>query len=140
MHEPMLPISDSVTIEITASPERLWPLAVDAATPARFSSEVEAAAYVEGDVAALGATIEGHNVRGDYRWSTHSTVIEFDAHRRFTWPTGDAKDPVATWTFLIDSSRDRARLTHEVTLHAGHPPRSNANPNAPARSSQRDWT
>jgi hypothetical protein len=116
----VLPATGSVTVAVAAPPASLWRFVIDPATPARFSSEVESARYVEGDAGTVGAIIEGHNVNGDFRWTTRSTVVDCVEPTRFAWATGDP--PAATWAFDVAPADGGATLTHTVVLHEGRPP------------------
>lgn len=121
-----LPAVGSVSVGVTATPEALWPLVSDPSVPARFSTELEEAAFLEGSGAEVGAVIEGRNVNGGFEWTTHSTVVVCDPPRCFAWATGGAEAPAATWTFLVEDAVGGATLTHSVVLHEGQQPLASA--------------
>lgn len=66
--------------------------------------------------------ISGRNARGDFEWSTLSTVVACEEPYLFQWATGDEDDPTATWTFEIEPDEDGSFLTRRVILHAGKAP------------------
>lgn len=80
------------------------------------------AAFVGLDGPAKGAVISGRNARGDFEWSTLSTVVACEEPYLFQWATGDEDDPTATWTFEIEPDEDGSFLTRRVILHAGKAP------------------
>jgi hypothetical protein len=132
----VLPATASVAVGVAASPEVLWPLVCDPAMPARFSDEVEAAAFLDAAIPALGAVIEGRNVNGEARWTTHSTVVVCDPPTTFSWATGGAEAPAATWTFTVRPADGGATLTHTVVLHEGREPLAGAIAAAPEQAAE----
>lgn len=111
-----------MSIGVGASPEALWPLISDPAVPARFSTELTKASFLDGGGAAVGSVIEGHNANGPASWTTHSDVVTCEPPRCFAWATGGAEVPVATWSFEVAPADGGATLTHTVVLHDGVPP------------------
>jgi uncharacterized protein YndB with AHSA1/START domain len=117
MSERPLPATLSISVPVAASPARVWELVSDPATPACYSDELRSASWVEGTGHGLGSTIDGHNRRGDFEWTTQSTVIVCEEPHMFSWVVGDVVDPVATWTFEIEPSGSSATLKESVILH-----------------------
>ena len=125
-----------MSIGVAASPEVLWPLVSDPAVPARFSDELQEAAFLDGGRAAVGAVIEGRNANGPATWTTRSDVVICDAPRRFSWATGGAATPAATWSFEVVRADGGATLTHTVVLHDGAPPLAPAIAADPERAAE----
>ncbi len=125
-----------MSVSVAASPSAIWTFVADPATPARFSSELRAAAYEAGSEPGVGARIEGSNGRGDVTWTTHSTVVDFVEPTLLRWVTGDPAAPAATWTFEVHASRGGATLTHHVVLHEGVAPLAPALEAEPARAQE----
>jgi hypothetical protein len=118
----LLPATGEVSVGVAATPAALWPLVSDPSMPARFSSELVEARFVGDATPCVGAEIEGRNVNGAFTWSTRSTVVACEAPTCFSWATGGAEAPAATWTFELEPLGGGARLTHRVVLHAGREP------------------
>lgn len=96
-----------------------------------FSSELQEAGFLEGAQPTLGAVIGGRNRRGDFEWSTLSTVVECDEPVLFSWAVGDVVAPVATWSFAVAPKGDLSTLTHSVTIHEHPGPMADAVNNSP---------
>lgn len=107
---------------IAAPPAAIWPFASDPGIPARFSAELQTAAFADDAEHGVGAVILGTNKNGAFTWTTESTVTDCDAPSLFRWATGEPGDPTATWSFAIASADGGATLTHSVVLHAGRLP------------------
>ncbi|MBH1936670.1 SRPBCC family protein [Streptomyces sp. AV19] len=99
-------VHDEVHVE--ATPSEVWKLVSDIGLPARLSPELQRTAWLDGATGPeLGARFEGfnrHPVAGE--WRTVSQVSDLEPERRFGWAvlygeSGDASQPVATWTFEL---------------------------------------
>jgi hypothetical protein len=119
MTEPALPATGSVSTTVRASIEDVWTLMCDPSTPATYSSELQEASFKDGGGPARGVVIEGHNQRGDFKWSSESVVVDCDAPTLFRWATGDPGQPNATWSFAAADHDGIVTLTHTVVFHAG---------------------
>ncbi len=111
---------------VAAPPEALWGLVSDPSTPARFSSELVDAAFVDGGSARVGAEIEGQNTNDRFTWTTRSTVVDCEEPTSFAWSTGGTEAPGATWSFEVGRAGAGSTLTHRVVFHAGGEPLSAA--------------
>ncbi len=132
----VLPASAVVELGVAAPPEDLWRFVSDPTVPARFSPELQEA-YVEGGgPAELGAVIVGRNGRGDVSWTTHSTVVACDPPHRFSWATGGADEPAATWSIEVRSAAGGSTVVHRVVLHEGREPLRSAIAREPARAAK----
>lgn len=132
----VLPAVGEVSIGVAAPPEALWPLVSDPAIPARFSTELVGARFLEGEGPRVGAEIEGRNANGEFTWTTRSTVVVCDEPTGFAWATGGAEEPAATWSFEVRRAEGGSTLTHRVVLHAGRPPLGPAIEAEPERASE----
>jgi len=91
-----------VTVLVEAPPERVWPLVTDIDLPARFSSELQGARWLD-EGRGLGARFVGRNqhpVAGT--WETTCVVTECAPPRAFEWAVGDPDFPSARWRFDLD--------------------------------------
>jgi len=88
---------------IEAAPERVWPLVSDIHLVARLSSELQEVRWLDGVTGpALGHRFLGRNAN-EYlgEWETTSTIVEYDAPRRFAWAVGEPGAPWTTWRFTL---------------------------------------
>jgi hypothetical protein len=134
MPDDALPATRSLSIGVAASPEVLWPIISDPGTPARFSLELQAASFADGNGPQLGAVIEGHNEREGFAWDTSSTVVGCEPPRLFRWATGGAESPSASWWFEVEPSGEGSVLIHGVCFHEGGHPLAPAIAAEPARA------
>lgn len=93
-----------VEVHVEATPEQVWPVVADIATPTQFSAELQETVWLDGvATAATGARFRGRNqhpARGE--WETTSTVVECDPGRTFAWAVGDPDRPSALWRFELE--------------------------------------
>ncbi|MEV0032406.1 hypothetical protein [Nocardia sp. NPDC050793] len=52
-------------------------------------------------------------------WSTTSYIVEFDAHRTFSWVVGSIETPGATWRFTLEPDNGGTRLRQWVRMGPG---------------------
>jgi len=82
---------DEVSIDISAPPERVWPLITDVTQMGRWSPECRSCSWLGGAAGpAVGAQFKGRNKRGLVRWSTISTVVTADAPEHFAFEVNDS--------------------------------------------------
>lgn len=111
----------AVSVDISASPERVWELITDISLMPRFSTELLSTAWVEGfGGPALGAQFLGtnrHPAIGE--WTTRSEIIEFDPPRAFGWAVGDSGNPAAVWRFGLSPTAEGTRLRYAARIGPG---------------------
>jgi uncharacterized protein YndB with AHSA1/START domain len=108
--------SDTPTVDvdvfIEAPLERVWMLVSDINLPARFSSELQDARWLdEADQPVVGARFVGRNrhpVGGE--WETTCVVTVYEPGRTFGWAVGDPAYPSASWRFDLEPEGAGARL------------------------------
>lgn len=93
---------------IAADPRRVWELVTDVTLPARFSAELAAVEWIQGDSVAVGNRFRGRNNHAALgEWSTESVVVEVEDGRRWVWDvTGADGEPSASWAFEVEPVRD----------------------------------
>jgi uncharacterized protein YndB with AHSA1/START domain len=119
---PELRYSDCPAVEvdlmIAAPPQAVWALVSDIQLPARFSSELAAAEWLDGaNGPSHGARFVGHNHHpaiGD--WETTSTIYDYEPGRRLGWAVGDAGDPSARWRFALSPEGEGTRLSQWMQM------------------------
>jgi uncharacterized protein YndB with AHSA1/START domain len=111
----------SVSIDIPASPERVWELVTDITLMPRFSTELQSTAWADGfGAAALGAQFLGtnrHPAIGE--WTTRSQVVDFEPLRLFGWAVGNPENPAAVWHFALTPIPEGTRLSYTARIGPG---------------------
>jgi hypothetical protein len=114
--------SDCPTVEvdvvIDAPIERVWSLVTDINSPARFSSELIEAQWLDGaNEPALGARFVGHSRHPHAgEWQTTCFVTRYEPMRSFGWAVGDPKYPSAIWRFDLQAEGDQVRLRQAAQI------------------------
>ncbi len=106
------------------TPASLWPVVSDPLLLSELSSELQEVRIVRGGPVSLGTEFDGDQLRGERRWTTRSTVTQYEENSLFEWTVGDLHRPVSRWSFLIDSAQGVTTLTHKVVLCGGPSPLS----------------
>ena len=101
----------TVDVLIDAPPAAVWALVSDISLPARFSSELQGAEWID-DTRFRGTN--RHDAAGE--WQTECTVVERDEPRVFAWAVGDPANPSATWRFSLAPEGDGTRLTQWMRM------------------------
>ena len=104
---------DEVTVEIAASPERVYELISDVTRMGEWSPECVRCDWLGGATGpAPGARFKGRNRRGIYRWSTNGEVVEVEPGRSLAFDVSFLGLPVARWRYTIEPlGNERARVT-----------------------------
>jgi uncharacterized protein YndB with AHSA1/START domain len=113
-------VRDSVTVHITAAPERVWALVSDITNTGKFSPETFEAEWLDGATGpAVGARFRGH-VRRNGRWPvywTKCTVTACEPGREFTFGVdGPGGKAVNTWRYRFEPSGDGTDVTESFEL------------------------
>lgn len=101
----------TVDVLIDAPPSVVWELVSDISLPARFSTELQAAEWI--DETRFRGT-NRHDAAGE--WQTECTVVEREEPRAFAWAVGDPANPSATWRFALAPEGDGTRLTQWMRM------------------------
>lgn len=106
---------------VNAPVQTVWELVTDITLMPRFSTELQEIEWAEGsDCPCLGARFIGVNRHPSVgRWTTTSTVIEFDPPRAFAWAVGDPDNPAATWRFDLTDVAGGTALRHTANIGPG---------------------
>ena len=114
-----LPRSGSVTVEVDATPEEVWPLLVDVTRAGEWSHETRGGYWLGGaTTAAPGARFRGRNQNGRTRWSRVCEVSEVEPQRLVSWrtvPTGIYTDSTR-WTYELEPSERGCRITQRFEV------------------------
>lgn len=96
------------SVDIEASPERVWSLVTDLPRMASWSPQV-VKTFVRGPV-QRGTRALNINRRGPLVWPTRSEVVAFEPHREFAFRI---MDNAAVWAFTLEPTATGTRLVHE---------------------------
>lgn len=96
------------SVDIEATPERVWSLVTDLPRMASWSPQV-VKTFVRGPV-QQGSKAFNINRRGPLVWPTRSRVVVFEPHREFAFRI---KDNAAIWAFVLEPTTTGTRLVHE---------------------------
>lgn len=116
----MLPLTDSVTLHMNASPGVVWELVTDVTRIGEFSPETLEGRWVGGATGpAVGARFQGHvkrNGRGPMYWTT-CTITRCEAERDFAFTVeAPGMKAVNTWRYQLVPSGDGTDVTESFTL------------------------
>jgi uncharacterized protein YndB with AHSA1/START domain len=107
-----------VDVLIEASTARVWELVTDIGLPARFSSELQEAHWLDATVQPVpGAQFVGrnrHEAAGE--WETTCVVTISEPDHRFVWVVGEPAHPSATWGFDLEREGSGVRLRQWARL------------------------
>lgn len=110
-----------VSTRIEAPPAVVWRYVTDVALPARFSSELQDAEWLDGaEGPAVGARLRGRNRHPRVgEWETVSTVTAMEVERLLEWRVGDPDEPAAAWRFELDVDGGATVLRQRCRLGPG---------------------
>lgn len=94
------------TIEVAATPEKIWSLVTDLPRMASWSPQV-ARTIVRGGEVGLGTRTVNINRDGLLVWPTRSKVIRFEPHREFAFRI---KDNRTIWSFTLEPTETGTRV------------------------------
>lgn len=97
------------SVDIDASPERVWSLITDLPRMASWSPQV-VKTFVRGGPVQLGTRALNVNRRGPLFWPTRSKVIVFEPHSEFAF---HIKDNGVIWAFVLEPTATGTRLVQE---------------------------
>lgn len=100
-----------VAIHVDAPPEHVWELVSDITLPARFSSELQAAEWID-DTHFRGRN--RHEAAGE--WETTCTVTDREPARVFAYAVGEPDNPSASWRFTLEPDGSGTRLTQWMRM------------------------
>lgn len=107
------------SVEVAASPERVWQLVSDLPGMGRFSPEATGGRWVRGGGPVEGAVFRGSNAQGRRRWSTRATVVEAVPGRSFAFEVSSVGLPVARWSYALEPAGAGCRVTETWTDRRG---------------------
>jgi len=116
------PIREEASIEIKASPEKVWMLVSDITRMGEWSPECRSCEWVGGATGpAVGAKFKGKNKAGVMRWSTTCEITVADPGNEFTF-LRPGPDGGATWSYKFASTPGGGTRLNESCQTAKAPP------------------
>ena len=100
-----------VELHVDATPAVVWALVSDITLPARFSTELQAAEWID-ETHFRGRN--RHEAAGE--WETTCTVTERVDEQVFAYAVGDASNPSASWAFRLAPDGGGTRLTQWMRM------------------------
>ncbi|MCW2754478.1 MAG: hypothetical protein JWQ32_1889 [Marmoricola sp.] len=107
------PKNVGTSLEMAATPARIWDVLSDLARMPEFSPELRRA-YVIGKP-GIGATIIGINRRKAVLWPTTSKVVRWEPERAVAWRT---RESGATWVYELEPTATGTKVTGRRVLSA----------------------
>ena len=109
----------SVTVHMSAPPERIWELVSDVTKIGRYSPETFEAEWLGAATGpAVGARFRGHvkrNGRGPTYWAP-CTVLVCEPGREFAFGVGAPGKPMNTWRYRLEPAGDGTDVTESFEL------------------------
>lgn len=111
----------TVSLDIPASPQRVWEVVTDISVMPRFSTELQSIEWAEGfSRAELGARFLGTNRNAAIgEWTVESEIVEFEPQRALGWAVHDVESPAATWRFELVPTPEGTRLSYTARIGPG---------------------
>jgi hypothetical protein len=122
----VVPMQDSVTVHMKATPEQVWALVSDVTRTGEFSPETFEAEWLDGATGpAVGARFRGHvnrNNKGVKYW-TVCRVRQCDPGRVFAFDVLAGDKVVNTWSYEMTPAGDGTDVTESFRLAPALPMR-----------------
>ena len=107
----------SVTVNVDASPERVYALVSDVTRMGEWSPETYRCRWIGTDRPVPGARFKGYNRRGRARWSNTLMVVSAEPGREFSFRRAVLPCGVCDWRYSMEPDGEGTALTesYEVT-------------------------
>jgi len=107
------------SIDVDATPERVWSLVTDLPRMARWSPQVVRTVVRGGGPVRLGTRAVNVNRKGLLVWPTRSKVVRFEPHRDFAFRI---KDNFTVWSFALEATEGGTRVVQRREAPDGTSP------------------
>lgn len=113
--------TDSVSVEVDASRERLYDLIADLPRMGEWSPECSSVEWTNGATGPVaGATFLGRNKtgpRGLVKWSRKGRVVAAERGREFAFATEEGGKEGVIWRYRFERKGDRTLVTEAYEVH-----------------------
>jgi uncharacterized protein YndB with AHSA1/START domain len=100
------------SIDIQATPERVYDLLAEVTNMGRWSPECHRCEWLDGSTAATaGARFRGHNRSGLIRWSNVSEIVEAERGRVLAWVMGGPEKRYSEWRYTFEPTERGVRVS-----------------------------
>jgi uncharacterized protein YndB with AHSA1/START domain len=111
----------SVTVDMAASPERVWSLVSDVTKMGKFSPETFEAEWLDGKTGpAVGVRFRGHVRRNGKAWLVYwtiCTITSCEPGREFAFDVmGPSGKPAVTWRYHLEPHGEGTNVTESFEL------------------------
>lgn len=104
-------MNGEASIEIRATPDRVFDLLADITQMGRWSPECRRCEWIDGHhEAAIGARFRGHNQAGLIRWSNVSEFVEVDRGHVLAWVMGGRDNGYSEWRYTLEPTEHGVRV------------------------------
>jgi uncharacterized protein YndB with AHSA1/START domain len=111
-----MPTRSSTSIEIAATPDRIFATLTDLVVLPTFSPENQRCELLEGwSSVEVGARFRGYNKAGDYEWHADCEITVFEPGREFAYVVPPDFEHATTWRYTIEPTGDDANPSCLVT-------------------------
>jgi hypothetical protein len=108
------------SIEISATPEKVFPLIAHLERMGEFSPENTGGTWVRGATGPeVGARFRGSNARGGQRWTTLATVTTYLPPTAFAFEVTAGPFKVARWAYELEATTSGCKVTESSTDRRG---------------------
>ena len=108
------------SIEISATPEKVFPLIAHLERMGEFSPENTGGTWVRGATGPeVGARFKGTNARSGQRWTTLATVTTYLLPTAFVFEVTAGPFKVARWAYEIEATTSGCKVTESSTDRRG---------------------
>jgi polyketide cyclase/dehydrase/lipid transport protein len=110
----LMSYSDSIDIE--ATPERVFTIIADLPAMGNLSPENDGGEWLNGvSEPRVGAKFRGDNSRAGDKWTTTATVKVYDPPRAFVFDVSWHRVPIARWKYEVEHAPGGCRVTETWT-------------------------
>lgn len=115
----MEPDSDEVSIQIAASPERVWQIVSDIGAMGDRSPVCRQCEWLDGgDRPGVGARFLGRNSYFGIRWTRECEIRAWDPPRELAFQTVNRGVDEVLWRYLLEATADGCRVTESYRVNA----------------------
>lgn len=110
-------MTNSVSRQIAAPPEKVWALVSDLTRMAEWSPRIERSEWTDGATGPkVGARFVGHVHQGPARYSRQCEITALEPGREVAFQTFIKGAPSVRWRYLFEPSGDGTKMTESYEI------------------------